>query len=123
MASRAEAHQIVRQIPRTVRRRVYIVYRGFAVPPPSGFGLESCALYAATAEYLCRRYGLPVPAWTEETQFFLEGRWEPLPNFEPEMEGVWVPFPLFGTERTWERTPGEFRRRGLVFEARKLIAL
>jgi hypothetical protein len=92
----------------------------FSVPPPSGLGIEQCAMLAGAAEYLSHRYGLPVPAWTEEPQVFLTGRWEFLPLVD-----VWVPWPWLeqGEDRRWERTPEEFKRRGLCFEARNLITL
>ena len=80
-------------------------------------------MYAGAAEYLCKRYNLPVPAWTEDPQYFLEGRWEPLPNFEVATDSFWTPFPFLYSEETWNRTEEQFRRRGLVFEARNLIAL
>lgn len=92
----------------------------FAVPPPPGLGREWCAVLAGAAEYLCHRYKLPVPSWTEEAQFYLDGRWEFIPLVD-----VWVPWPYFesSAEEEWERIPEEFRRRGLYFEARSLITL
>ena len=92
----------------------------FSVPPPPGLGKEWCAVLAGAAEYLSHRYGLPVPDWTEEPQFFLTGRWEFIPLVD-----VWVPWPYFKSrdEGQWERVPEEFRRQGLFFEARNLIAL
>lgn len=95
----------------------------FAYPPPSGFGQGDGAMMAGAAEYLCRRYGLPIPSWTEEPQYFLNGRWELLPAFQPEVAGTWVPFPFLGDEESWPSVEVEFRRRGLFFQARNLITL
>ena len=108
--------------------RSYTVSSGTAMPrltfpPPSGFGVGDCVMLAGTAEYLCRRYRLPIPAWTEDPQYFLEGRWELLPAFERVTGGVWVPFPFLATEESWGRVEEEFRRRGILFEARDLITL
>jgi hypothetical protein len=92
----------------------------FALAPPETLGREQCAMLAGAAEYLCHRYGFPVPSWTEEPQFFLSGRFEFLPLVD-----LWVPWPWFESrgESDWERIPEEFRRRGLYFEARNLITL
>jgi hypothetical protein len=92
----------------------------FSVPPPPGLGSEWCAVLAGAAEYLCHRYELLVPAWTENSQYFLTGRWEFVPLVD-----VWAPWPWFegAGEDEWERTPEEFRRRGLYFRARNLITL
>lgn len=62
----------------------------FAFPPPAGLGQEWCAILAGAAEYLCHRYGLPVPAWTEKPQYFLTGPFEFLPLVD-----VWVTWPWF----------------------------
>jgi hypothetical protein len=92
----------------------------FASSPPPGLGRQWCAMLAGSAEYLCHRYKLPVPGWTEEPQYFLVGRSEYIPLVD-----VWVPWPwpeVEGEER-WAQTPEEFQRRGLCFEARNLITL
>lgn len=76
------------------------------MPPPPGLGREWCGVLAGSAEYLCRRYKLPIPAWTEERQFFLPIRSEFVPLVD-----LWVPWPWFGeaAEHEWEGIPEEFR--------------
>jgi len=92
----------------------------FAAPPHPGLGREWGAVLAGSAEYLCHRYKLPVPSWTEEPRYFLSGRFEFVPLVD-----VWVPWPWFeeSGEDEWEQVPDEFRRRGLCFAARNLITL
>ena len=46
--------------------------------PPEGFSREYRALLAGTGEFLSKEFGLTVPAWTEEAQYFLEEWWDAL---------------------------------------------
>jgi hypothetical protein len=49
----------------------------FAVPPPPlTFSREHRAWLAGVAEYLCGRFHLPVPAWTDEPEFHLAEEWD-----------------------------------------------
>lgn len=87
----------------------------FAVPPPRSFSPQRRALLAGVAEYLSQRYGLPVPAWVRDGEFFLAELWDPWEDLCPDMEET-------RPGRT-ERTPEAFLKRGVVFEARNLITL
>ena len=49
----------------------------FEVPPPEEFAQPYRALLAGAAEFWCREFDLPVPAWTEEPQYFLDEWWTP----------------------------------------------
>lgn len=87
----------------------------FEVPPPDGFSTEFRALLAGAAEFWCREFGLPVPAWTEEPQYFLDEWWTP-----------WGEFLSDAPERVAERrakADPAFLRRNILFAARNLIAL
>ena len=66
---------------------------------------------------------LPMPPWTEEPRYFLDGRRELLSAFESVIAGEWVPYPFLGDEESWPSVEVEFRRRGLFFQARHQISL
>lgn len=44
------------------------------------------ALLAGVAEYLSERYGLPVPEWVKEPEYFLDDMWDPWEDICPAME-------------------------------------
>ena len=62
------------------------------------------ALYAAAAEFLARKHGLPIPSWTEEPGRFLEAWHYPGKNRRL-------------NELLLQETPEPFRRRHLVCSA------
>jgi hypothetical protein len=87
----------------------------FAAPPPHYFSPQRRALLAGVAEYLCQRYGLPVPEWVNEPEFFLPEIWDPWEDICPDMEET--------RPGRIERTPEAFRKRNVVYEDRNLITL
>jgi hypothetical protein len=87
----------------------------FDVPPPRSFSLQRRALLAGVFEYLCERYGLPVPEWVRDSRFTLPEMWDPWEDLCPDMEET-------RPERI-VRTPKAFLKRRVVYEARKLITL
>lgn len=88
----------------------------FEFEPPTSFKPEYRAFLAAMTEFLCRKYGLPVPKWTEASVYFLAEEWDPA----LEMDEVPVTA-LIPIERLRERSAPEFRRRGILFAGRNLI--
>jgi hypothetical protein len=77
----------------------------FAAEPPTEFSLQQRAFLAATAEYLCRRFKLRCPVWTQKPEYFLEEEWD-----------------VVGLGNRRKSAP-EFRRHGMIFAARGLIRL
>ena len=73
----------------------------FAVEPSGFFDVRMRAWLAGVAEYLCRRFGLPVPEWTEKPEYFLAEFWK----------------------RTDDAGEPEFRRRNVGYNPRHLIRL
>lgn len=85
------------------------------MPPPRYFKPQRRALLARVAEYFCIRYSLPVPSWVNEPEFFLSEMWDPWEDLCPDMEET--------RQHRLDRTPEEFRKRRVVYEARNLITL
>ena len=85
------------------------------MPPPRSFSPQRRALLAGVAEYLSERYGLPVPEWVKEPEYFLDDMWDQWEDICPAMEET-RPY------RT-ERTPLAFLKRRVVYEGRNLITL
>jgi len=100
----------------------FYIYRSesfFALPPPSTFTPEHRAWLAGVAEYLSLRFGLPVPAWTEEPEYFLHFEWD----FASETfvwAGMIVDMTEFRAERR-VRSHEAFLNRGVIYEPRALI--
>lgn len=93
----------------------------FAVPPPSSFKPEHRAWLAGVAEYLSLRFGLPVPAWTEEPEFFLSEEWD----FASEtflFAEMLIDMKPYREERR-AISHDAFLRRNVIFEPRALITL
>jgi hypothetical protein len=88
----------------------------FEHEPPTTFRPEYRAFLAALAEFLCTRYGLPVPPWTSKSAHVLNKEWDPI----LEMDEIPVTA-LMSIETLRERAAPEFRRRGILFAARNLI--
>lgn len=88
----------------------------FEQEPPPTFRPEYRAFLAAMAEFLCKKYDLPIPGWAEKSEFFLAGEWDAA----LEMDEVPVTA-LIPIERLHERAAPEFRRRGILFASRNLI--
>lgn len=87
----------------------------FAVPPPTTLPRERRALLAGIAEFLCTEFGLPVPAWVNEPEYFLDEMWDPWEDLAPHLERT-------RPERI-ERSHPIFLKRNIVYEARNLITL
>ena len=75
----------------------------FADEPPKEFSPQQRAFLAATAEYLCRRFRLSCPPWTNKPEYFL-----------PEKFNM-----LIGSHRP----APEYKRHGILFSSRGLIRL
>jgi hypothetical protein len=89
----------------------------FEHEPPLSFAPRYRAFLAALAEFLCTKYDLPVPDWTEKRpDYFLTKEWDPV----LEMDEIPVTA-LIPIETLRERAAPEFRRRGILFAARNLI--
>lgn len=73
----------------------------FAVEPSDFFDRQTRAWLAGIAEYLCHRFGLPVPEWTEKPEYFLPEFWK----------------------KTDDSGDPEFRRRNVGYNPRHLIRL
>ena len=76
----------------------------FSKEPPVAFPKHRRAFLAAMAEYLCRRFKLRCPAWTNKPEYFLETEWAPDKYFRG-------------------RSAPEFKRHGIRYAARNLIRL
>jgi hypothetical protein len=81
----------------------------FAEEPSHSFTPRRRAFLAGAAQYVCNRFGLEVPVWTEKPEYFLSEEWAP---------GQDVISDLLGQEAA-----EEFVRRGIIFRARSLIRL
>lgn len=77
----------------------------FEQEPPVELSERERAFLAATAEHLSRRFHLPVPDWTQNSEYFLKS---PL-----DMVGA--------TDR--RRGNRDYRRHGIIYDARGLIRL
>jgi hypothetical protein len=93
----------------------------FAVPPPTTFKQERRAWLAGCAEYLSLRFHLPVPAWTEEPEYFLSEEWDSSSEVF-----LWAEMIVDTSEFRFEHRASSdppFLRRNVLFESRGLIAL
>jgi hypothetical protein len=81
----------------------------FAEEPSHSFTPRRRAFLAGATEYLCKRFGLEVPTWTEKTEYFLKDEWAP------------------GNDTVSKSLRGEaaeeFARRNIFFRSRNLIRL
>ncbi len=77
----------------------------FRQEPPKEFSTKQRALLAATAEYLCRRFKLRCPAWTQKPEYVLDQEWNPLRI----------------TNR--RKAAPEFKCHGVIYPARALIRI
>ncbi len=77
----------------------------FRYEPPTEFTAQQRALCAATADYLCRRFKLRCPKWTQKPEYILSQEWNPL-----------------GMTNRRKATP-EFKRHGILYPARALIRI
>lgn len=74
----------------------------FEKEPSDWFSCEMRAWFAGMAEYLCHRFKLPVPGWTEKAEYFLPEPWE----------------------KSYDDTgESEFRRRNIGYNPRHLTRL
>jgi hypothetical protein len=74
----------------------------FAAPPSTYFDPRTRAWFAGVVEYLCHRFGLPVPCWVQQPEYFLPEPW------------------VRSHSDTGEP---EFRRRNILYNPRNLIRL
>jgi hypothetical protein len=77
----------------------------FRLEPPKEFTAQQRALLAGTAEYLCHRYKLRSPKWTQKPEYILDQEWNPL-----------------GMTNRRKAAP-EFKRHGILYPARALIRI
>jgi hypothetical protein len=87
----------------------------FAHPSPPALPPERRAMLAGAAEYLCLDFGLPVPEWVNESQYFLPDYWDPWEDLCPDLAET--------RAGRIAKTPEAFLKRRVVFEARNLITL
>jgi hypothetical protein len=85
----------------------------FAVEPPARFSPGRRALLAGVAEALSTRFNLPVPDWTQKSEYTLAEPWDPSAELSP---GVSI------EERMTYASP-VFRKHNVVFKERSLIVL
>jgi hypothetical protein len=93
----------------------------FALPPPATFKPEHRAWLAGCSEYLSRRFNLPVPAWTNDPEFFLSEEWD----FASEtflFALMLIDMKPYRDERR-AISHDAFLRRNVIFEPRALITL
>ena len=84
----------------------------FAAPPPKSFPAEYQAVLAGTAEFLCERYDLDLPAWIDDPRYTLPALFE-----------FWPCLPAETKFRRVQRSAPAFLKRNLVFDPRNLITL
>jgi hypothetical protein len=96
----------------------------FEVPPQESFSQERRVWLAAVAEYLCLRFHLPVPAWTEEPAYFLSEA-EEWDYEETETFGWAEMFLDLSDSREARRTKSDpaFSKRQIIYDPRSLITL
>lgn len=90
----------------------------FSEEPPGQFVPSRRVFLAGVAEFLCHEFSLPVPAWTEKPEYFLDEEWDYVADFDE--------FPKELHDRInqrRERATPEFRRRNIIYEARNLLRL
>ena len=79
-----------------------LVFTGGYVPPDLAEKIFDSGLLAGEAVYLCHRFGLPVPEWTEKPEYFLREAWN----------------------KSWDDSgEPEFKSRNVLFNSRHLIRL
>ncbi len=91
----------------------YKVASFFALPPPESLPIERRAQCAGAAESLCVRFGLPVPAWTEEPDYFLPEPWDPAYEWRC----------ILPVENIITECSPAFLRRNVLWADRDLIAI
>ena len=87
----------------------------FAEPPPKNLSPGWRAVLAGTAEYLSKEFNLPVPAWTEEPEYFLPEIWNPWEDLGLDMKEF--------EEEQKAKSHECFLRRNVLFASRNLITL
>lgn len=87
----------------------------FATEPSTYFSPQQRAFFAGAVEFLMHFYEMEPPAWVEKPEFFLDQEFD-VRSKEGEV-------PPDATARTRAKSPIEFTRRNVVFEARGLIRL
>jgi hypothetical protein len=87
----------------------------FAEPSPKILSAEWQALLAGVAEWLSIEFGLPLPQWINEAQYYLPEIWDSLEYWLPDAE----PY----REERMARTHEVFLKRNVIFETRSLITL
>jgi len=87
----------------------------FMYPSPPSLSPQWQALLAGAAEWLSSEFGLPHPAWTDESKYFLDTPWDPVEDLGLDMSEFIVD--------KLNRSPEAFRRRNIAFLSRNLISL
>jgi len=87
----------------------------FALPPPSRVSPGWKAVLAGGAEYLSKEFNLPVPAWTEDLAYFLPELWDPMSDWNPEVEKH--------IEKRKSEAHEVWLRRNVIYASRNLIAI
>lgn len=87
----------------------------FATEPSTYFSPQQRAFFAGAVEYLTKLFEMETPAWVEKPEFFLDHEYD-VRSLEDEISPE-------TTARSRAKTPLEFTRRNIVFEARGLIRL
>lgn len=83
--------------------------QALASEPPLTGDAHLDALAGAAAEYLSRKYGSGVPAWTNKPERYLQDPWFTTSAPAPGVK-----------EFLWHSSPAEFRSRNIFTEARPL---
>jgi len=87
----------------------------FIVPPPRSFSPQRRALLAGVAEFLSTEFGLPVPEWVNDREYFLGEMWDPWEDICPDLESL--------RQVRIDRSHPMFLKRNVVYETRNLITL
>jgi hypothetical protein len=99
----------------------FYLYRSadfFAIEPPTSLPAKQRAFLAAMTELLCREFDMPIPAWTEKPEYFLDEEWDYVTDLEEFPEQL-----RDRVAKRRERATAEFLRHNIIFESRGLIRL
>jgi hypothetical protein len=87
----------------------------FAVPPPSKMSPGRKAILAGTAEYLSKEFNLPVPEWCYDAEYTLPELWDPMSDWNPEVDKH--------VEKRCSEAHEYFLKRNVIFASRNLITI
>ena len=80
--------------------------------PPETLSVEEQALWAGVAEGLCKKLGLPVPEWTNESKYFLTEPWDSSLLYSVLSSSI---------EQRLSESDSEFSRRNVVARLRDFL--